>query len=85
MNISYVYRRALMLSIAVILAVSILAAVLVSMSFSHTAARTSPHVHHSAASQNATIKGSIKRYIGDDGAVPSWDVMTLYVTVRCFS
>jgi hypothetical protein len=84
MNISYVYRRALMLSIAVILAVSILAAVLVSMSFSHTAARTSPHVHHSAASQNATIKGSIKRYIGD-GAVPSWDVMTLYVTVRCFS
>ena len=84
MNISFVYRRALMLTIAVILAVTLLAAVLVSMSFFHSAARTSPHVQHSAASQNAAISGSIKRYIGD-GGVPSWDVMALYVTVRCFS
>jgi hypothetical protein len=84
MIISHVYRRTLLLSIAVILVLTMLAAAVVSSSFFHTAAKASPHVQHPVAPYGATIKGSMRRYAGSD-AVPSWDIMAYYVTVRCFS
>ena len=88
MIISHVYRRTLLLSIAVILVVTMLAVALVSLPVFHSTSQHAPHVGHVAAPQNAPITESVKRYQGDDGladAVPSWDIMTLYVTVRCFS
>ena len=84
MIISHVYRRALLLSIAIILVLTMLAAAVVSSSFFHSTIHASPHVQRSAAPQSAAIKGSMRRYEGV-GAVPSWDIMTYYVTVRCFS
>jgi hypothetical protein len=84
MIISHVYRRTLLLSIAVILVLTMLAAAVVSPSFFHTAVKASPHVQHSVAPHGAPVKGSMRRYAGSD-SVPSWDIMTYYVTVRCFS
>ena len=84
MIISHVSRRALLLSIAVTLVLTMLAAAVVSSSFFHSTIQTSPHVQHSAVPQGASIKGSMRRYVGDE-AVPSWDIMAYYVTVRCFS
>jgi hypothetical protein len=89
MNRSYVYRRAMMRSLALLLAVSLLAVALVSLPVFHSTAQHAPHVAHVAAQPHAPIRGSVKRYQSDgelaDGSIPSWDIMTLYVTVRCFS
>jgi hypothetical protein len=52
MNLSYVYRRALLLSIAVLLAVSLLAVALVSLPVFDSTAQYAPHVGHVTAPQS---------------------------------
>jgi hypothetical protein len=84
MTLSRVSRRALLLSIVVLLGVSILAVAVVSLSFSHAAARTSAGVQRHVAVQ--TIPGSsrnsssghsaAKKSTNPYDAVPSWDAPT---------
>lgn len=86
MTISHFSRRTLLLSIVVILGASIL--VVSFLSFSHSAARTSPgaprHVAaqttsggHTVSSQKSSSgQGAAKKSSNEYGNVPSWDAPT---------
>jgi hypothetical protein len=88
MTLSHVSRRALLLSIVVILGVSILAVAVVSLSFSHAAARTSAGVQHQVAAQTipgghkvssrntSSGHGAARESTNEYAAVPSWDAPT---------
>jgi hypothetical protein len=86
LNLTFVSRHVLMRRLALLFALSLLAVALVSLPLFHAKAQHAPKAHV-VAPPSAAVQQVVKHYEGDeaDGSIPSWDIMTLAVTVRCFS